>query len=109
MDFYIFLSSQDGKQLYPGNSGRYFIVQLLQQLDFAGEWEVALSNIYIQPKDGTNTRLLVCCDFVDYAIVGDLLQPVLQRASSTNPGFVIEHFYWVTQTHICQIHIFVLD
>ena len=72
---------------------------------------MALTDIYIQPRDSTNIRLLVCCDFVDCTIVTvvDLLRPVLRSVLPTNTRFATEHFHRVTQTHIRQLHISVLD
>ena len=76
MGFYVLLSSQDGKQLYSGNSGSEFIVQLPHQLNLPAEWEVSLRDIYIQSQDAQ--RLLVCYDVVDYTIVSNLLRPLLR-------------------------------
>ena len=65
MDFYVLLSSEDSKQLYPGNSGNNFCVQLPQELNLPRYWEVALSYTNIDQAEGqTSQRLLVCCDIV---------------------------------------------
>ena len=75
MDFYVLLSSKDSQLLYPENSGNNFRVQLAQELNLSGYWEVAVGNIYINQAEGQQSQhLLVCCNNVDYTIVGDSLR-----------------------------------
>ena len=110
MDFYVLLSSEDSQLLYPGNRGNDFRVQLPQELNLSGYWDVAVSDIYIDQAEGqTSQRLLVCCDIVDYTIVGDSLRQILRRISPSDNQFVTEQFIRVVQNTVRHIHIFILN
>ena len=110
MDFYVLLSSKDSQLLYPENSGNNFRVQLPQELNLSGYWEVAVSDIYINQAEGQpSQRLLVCCDIVDYTIVGDSLRQILRRVSPLDKHFAREQFARVVRNPVRHIHIFILD
>lgn len=81
---YVYVSSQDSKDVYPDNSNKDFTVDLVQPLIFqhVEEWEVALVEIDapLFTIDGVEANYYILSDVVDISTVSIGRYPILRRS-----------------------------
>ena len=84
--FYLFLSSEDSKDLYPQNTPQDFTVQLPERIQLTGEWTLALVEIEYPTSFSRNppASLWFEVDLCETSIVGDRKLPVLRRLPVTS-------------------------
>ena len=96
MEFYLFLSSSDGKNMHPNNSYHDFTITLpkmvhLPNMDKHGveiKWSMALCEIYLQLRDAMDKsyNIAVMCDLVEQSYLNSSYAPVIRIF----PGETIE-------------------
>jgi hypothetical protein len=97
MDFYMYLSSQDK---YRGDA-QHFIIQT-NKLPLAGEWMVALAELYTD-RPITNTTIL-CTNIIEHSSWGNCEEPILRRfCKGKNFTFYPEQFHKLSTNNIGTI------
>ena len=83
--FYLYLSSEDSKDIYSRNTPQDFILQLPERIKFIGEWSVALAEADYPNKFNGKTPdfLWFEVDLCEASIIGDRKASVLRRLAST--------------------------
>lgn len=79
--FYVFLCSEDSKDIYPQNTAQDFIVQLPERVQLSGTWSVAVAEVeYPSIFNGVAPAYLwMEIDLCDTSIVGNKKLPVLRQ------------------------------
>ena len=81
-EFYLFLNSQNSKDLHPENVSTDFTIDLPRAYSLEGDWECALKEIEVSLKEDT---LIVCSDICRESYAENTMLPVLRvlRNAST--------------------------
>jgi len=77
MDHYLFLSSDDSKDLHPGNTFADFTIELPRPLFLEGDWVCALRDVKFSDLLQVKT-LYVCTDLIQESLACDTYSPVLR-------------------------------
>lgn len=102
---YVYLSSDNSKEFYPGNSPYNFTVKLSDPLELEGRWKVALSAVYF--TDAT-VEWYIYSSLCESSNVLDRYLPLLRQA--TKPvEFTNLHFIHVNRPYIDAINIYIRD
>jgi hypothetical protein len=83
---YLFLSSRDSLEAFPGNDVAEFVVQLPEALTLNGLWCCALKEFVISSKEKSTRDFYICSDFSEDSFVGGQRFPVLRRVRRTSSG-----------------------
>lgn len=115
-EYYLHLSSQDSKDLFPGNTASDFKVKIPSTLTLAGVWKCALTQISFvtdfageRPKD-----IYICSDLIEDSYGSDSFMPILRKIPIPSSGLtkvvhVFPQNYYVTlsRDQLQNIHIYV--
>lgn len=91
---YLYLCSDDNKDIHPENSWDDFIVELPKNLELEKDkWEVALVNVFYKPANLIKGQLFyVFANICDYSIARSTTQQILgtfsQRGELANPSYI---------------------
>lgn len=112
--FYVFLSNEDSKTIYPQNSPQDFIVQLPERIKLYGSWSVALTEVsypFKFRKGIVPNWLDIEVDVCEASIVGDQKQCILRRLpiSGKHLTFNPPFFFPVRHQEIDSIHVYIKD
>lgn len=110
---YVWLSSEQNKDIYPNNKPYQFKIQLPQTIPIDGNCLIGLCEIRgLSLKTQRSKEIYVCCDQCQYSIVDGNLHPVL-RCIDTNDNIKIIHtpFYVSSKvtSSIDQLSFYILD
>ena len=112
------LSSDDSKDVFPGNTPGWFTVKLPQILKLCGEWDGALTEIVFKPifESARPKSLYVCCDIVQPSYGSDSLMPILRKVAvpeNFNNKLIVmfpENYYIrLSREEIQYINIYIKD
>jgi len=113
-EFYIHLSSEDSKDLYPHNTPADFRVQLPERIQLLGRWKCALAEIkFVSPtqRSTLDTSLLLNSNLCDSSIVGNTKAPILRRMPLTrgtyNKTYDFLHYYPIKTFNFDTIHLYI--
>ena len=84
-DFYLFLSSEDSKELFPTNAPSDFSVKLPYPIDLRGNWTCALvqCSVPTKPED----VLYLEANFSNHVTFGSKLKAVLGKVTGKNAQY----------------------
>ena len=113
-EFYIHLSSDNCKDLYPSNTTSDFKVQLPERFELQGTWKCALVEIeYTLPSTlpTTISSLYLNTNICDGSIVGPTKLPILRRLPLI-PGtrrdvYSLPHYYPIKTYQLDVIHLYI--
>ena len=103
---YVYVSSQDSVKLYPDNTAKEFLHEIVQPIYLDGKWSCALvdTNIWQLSGDG----IIVCCDVVQNSSVHGKNISILNIISESGP-IVNPYYIPVTRNDISRIRISLLN
>lgn len=105
-EMYFFISSDDSKDLYPGNTGNNFVIELPSVVKLEGDnWYCALTEIKFEDL---SEPLLVCSDICEESYVRGRKLPIL-RVVYESSRFDAPYYHRVNRKDLQRIHIRVLD
>lgn len=109
--YYLYISSEDCKQLFPKNNISHFEVELPETLYLSkGKWEIALMEATYDKdihKDYESMYLL--CNLCEDSFVHNNKQPILRKVQWNTSYRVLQHFVDVTTTQIRHIRLRFVD
>ena len=101
VDHYLYLSSEDSKDVYPKNEPWDFTVDLPQTIQLGGKWELALLDL---KHDEWLANIFVLCDWCGQSTVRCKRLPVLRMVSQFGLESKI-YYVPVIQPYLARIHI----
>lgn len=111
--FYMFLSSEDCKGIYPQNTPQDFIVQLPERLRLQGSWSVALAEVTYPSdfKGVTPPWLHLEVDLCETSIVGDQKMSILRRLPSTAQHLTFNPLFYIPMRHqeFDHVHVYIKE
>ena len=115
-DFFIFLSSEDGKKLNPSNSASDFTVTLPNAIELENSenirWSVALSDISISGIQSLPHTVNVMCDIIISSIIRDNYRPILRSFPSrtlTSASLFLPYYIPLNCSRIERVRIYLED
>ena len=85
--FYVYLSSDDCKELYPNNNGVSFTVRLPERVMLdRGAWSCGLFECCLEVDSKKEKTYFICCDTIEQQYVAGVGLPVLR---AHNPSSII--------------------
>ena len=107
-EHYLFVSSNDSKNIYPNNNASEFWIELPTHLILRGKWEIALIEIKLSSSEIND--YLILFDGCECSFVKDSFRPVLRFIESgtmhriySNPIYIS-----VTRDRLERLHLFLL-
>lgn len=85
-EYYLFISSEDSKDLYPNNNWFDFTVELPQDLNVLGKWEVAILDIFLSGPVRSSMNL--CSDLCVESYSQGSFSPVLRNIPQSSKGYI---------------------
>ena len=117
-EMYMFLSSRDSLEFFPGNRAHRFEIKLPGPLRLEGRWKCALTElVYFPSFTGDRPKqIYVCCDLVHDSYVADTMLPVVRTvpvptaiSTKTSLTFPQNYYFSLSRTEIQYINVFVKD
>ena len=109
---YIYISSEDSKDLYPKNSMTDFIVELPETIHLGeGQWEMALiETTYDRNVHVDHQSMYLLCDVCEYSHVHNNKQPILRKLLFHKTYRVLQHFVDIqTRNELKRLHFRLVD
>jgi hypothetical protein len=109
--FYLYLSCNDSKLLFPKNKANNFTVNLRRNINLDGEWECGLKEIYFRGKTTTNSIIYAVCDSCERSYVSNDYIPLLRRitlprlSGGYSEAFADTYYKRVTEKELSDITI----
>ena len=107
-DHYLFLNSQNSRNLYPYNEACDFTVEQLRPYILEGQWECGLKEINIPLKEETMT---ICSNLCQESYIENTMLPVLRivhKKKKESYCLLNDPFYVVMKTHnVNKLRIFI--
>ena len=104
---YLYINSNDSKEIFKDNSPFDFTVELSDFLDLTRNWSVALSEIWFD-NSRIDQQLNIFSDICDYNHIFDNQLPILRRIYNTSE-FINLYFIKLSRSHISTIRIYIRD
>ena len=124
MDYYLYASSDDCKDLYPDNRPHRFTVRVPRELDLSDTWYCALKELYFKGEFRFNPKgllhvpkkapqyLFLCTDVIEGSGVSNTYLPVLRRSEikkKLERVYTEPHYFRVNVPRLSDINFYVLD
>jgi len=108
---YIYLSSEDSKDVFPTNTMTDFVIELPEPLPLAGgHWEMALMEAsYDKNIHNDHESVFLLCDVCEYSQVHNSSQPILRKLKHHPSYRVLQHFVDIKQSELKRIHFRMVD
>lgn len=112
------LSSDDSKDIFPGNTPGHFIVKLPKTMKLCGIWDCAITQIDYTPlfESEKPKSIYVCCDIIQPTYGTDSLIPALRKIpvpQNLNAKQIISFpqndYIRMSREQIQYIHVYIYD
>ena len=108
---YVWISSDQNKDIYPNNKPYQFKIQLPQTIPINGNCLIGLCEIRGLKKQRSK-EIFICCDQCQYSIVDDKLYPVLRCVDTSDEVKIIHTPFYVSSkitSSIDHLSFYILD
>jgi hypothetical protein len=78
-DFYLYISSNDSSNLFPGNNTSDFKLYLGKNIELKGEWKCGLKELYFYATSTLPSILYITCDICERSYTENNYIPLLRR------------------------------
>ena len=106
---HLFLSSEDSKNIFPGNHSTDFTVELPETLLLSGVWECALLEIFFTKK--LDEGVVVLCDLCENSYISNTRLPVLRvlqgGLNKTNSAFVNINSISIPHNEVRRLRVYI--
>ena len=98
--FTLYVSEKDSREIYPGNTAKYFTIQLPKILILEGRWACCIKNVHLNTTRAIQKSLAVLCDFSEESYYYGSNEQVLMDFVLKSEGAWVEYESRCTDSYV---------